>query len=172
MWHAEKRSFHMCGRLAVQVWCFGVQIAQQVVTQLRNGRAAASVVLWSNFDPGSIILIHGRDYYYYIIIIIIIITSFMQGIYTYIPETNYAPREHSVAAILLLQFMVLISLVSVLNVLYFCISTFGSMCAMPLWLFSVVPYYYYYYYHHHHHYHYHLLCAGYFYLHSWYKLCP
>ena len=49
-----------------------------------------------------------------IIIIIIIIISFMQGIYTYIPETNYVPREYSIAAILLLLFMVLISLVSVL----------------------------------------------------------
>jgi len=48
----------------------------------------------------------------------------MQGIYTNIPETNYVPREYSVAAILLLIFMVLIPLVSVLN---------------------------YYYYHHHHH---------------------
>ena len=59
-----------------------------------------------------------------VIIIIIIIISFIQGIYTYIPETNYAPREYSVAAILLLLFMVLISLVSVLNLLYFYISTF------------------------------------------------
>ena len=31
----------------------------------------------------------------------------MQGIYTYIPETNCVPREYSVAAILLLLFMVL-----------------------------------------------------------------
>ena len=46
---------------------------------------------------------------YIIIIIIIIITiiiniiiiSFMQGIYTYIPETNCVPKEYSVAAILL-----------------------------------------------------------------------
>ena len=45
----------------------------------------------------------------------------MQGIYTYIPETNYVLREYSFAAILLLLFTVLISLVSVLN-LY--ISTF------------------------------------------------
>ena len=66
-----------------------------------------------------------------IIIIIIIIISFMQGIYTYIPETNYVPREYSIAAILLLLFMVLISLVSVLNLLYFYISTFRSMCAVP-----------------------------------------
>ena len=48
-----------------------------------------------------------------IIITIIIVISFMQGIYTYIPETNYVPREYSVAAILLLLFMVIISLVSV-----------------------------------------------------------
>ena len=33
----------------------------------------------------------------------------MQGIYTHIPETNYVPREYSVAAMLLLLFMVLIS---------------------------------------------------------------
>jgi len=55
----------------------------------------------------------------------------MQGIYTYIPETNYVPREYSVAPILLFLFMMLISLVSVLNLLYFYISTFQSMCAVP-----------------------------------------
>jgi len=55
----------------------------------------------------------------------------MQGIYTYIPETNYIPREYSVAAILLLLFMVLISLVPVLNLLYFYISTCCSICAVP-----------------------------------------
>ena len=53
----------------------------------------------------------------------------MQG--TYIPETNYVPREYSVAATLLFLFMVFISLVSVLNLLYFYISTFRSMCAVP-----------------------------------------
>jgi len=37
-----------------------------------------------------------------IIIIVIIIISFMQGIYTHIPETNYVPREYNVAGILLL----------------------------------------------------------------------
>ena len=55
----------------------------------------------------------------------------MQAIYIYIPETNYAPREYSVAAIRLLLFMVLVSLVPVLNLLYFYISTFRSMCAVP-----------------------------------------
>ena len=34
--------------------------------------------------------------------IIVIIISFMQGIYTHIPEINYVPREYSVAAVLLL----------------------------------------------------------------------
>jgi hypothetical protein len=41
---------------------------------------------------------------FFIIIIIIIIIlgiSFVQGIYTYIPETNHVPREHCVAAILM-----------------------------------------------------------------------
>jgi len=33
----------------------------------------------------------------------------MQGIYTYIPETNYVARGYTVAAIFLLLFMVLIS---------------------------------------------------------------
>ena len=55
----------------------------------------------------------------------------MQGIYTYIPETNYVPRQYSVAAILLLLFMVLISLVSVLYLMYFYISTFRIMCTVP-----------------------------------------
>jgi len=36
-----------------------------------------------------------------IIIIIILGISFMQGIYTYIPETNRVPREHFVATILM-----------------------------------------------------------------------
>ena len=33
-------------------------------------------------------------------IMIIIIISFMQGIYTYIPETNHVSMEYSVTAIL------------------------------------------------------------------------
>ena len=55
----------------------------------------------------------------------------MQHIYTYIPEANYVPREYSDAAILLLLFIVFILLVPVLNLLYFHISTFRSMCAVP-----------------------------------------
>ena len=55
----------------------------------------------------------------FIIINVIIIISFIQRIYTYIPKAKYVPKEYSVAAILLLLFMVLISLVSVLNLLQF-----------------------------------------------------
>jgi type IV secretory pathway VirB6-like protein len=58
---------------------------------------------------------------------IIIIISFMQGVYTYIPETNNVPREYIVAVIPLLLFMVPISLVPALAVLCFYVSTFRSM---------------------------------------------
>ena len=66
-----------------------------------------------------------------IIMIIIIIISFMQGIYTYIPETNHVSREYSVSSILSLLFMVPILLVPALALLYFYVSTFRSMCAVP-----------------------------------------
>ena len=56
----------------------------------------------------------------------------MQGIYTYIPETNDVRKEYNVTAVLLLLFMVLISLVPLSNLLYFYISTFRSMCAVPI----------------------------------------
>jgi hypothetical protein len=65
------------------------------------------------------------------IIIIIIIISFIQGIYSYIPETNNVPREYIVAAILLLLIMVPISLVPALALLCFYVSTFRRMCAVP-----------------------------------------
>ena len=41
----------------------------------------------------------------------------MQGIYTYIPETNHVPRELRVAAILVLLLMVLISLVIIIIII-------------------------------------------------------
>ena len=65
------------------------------------------------------ILIMFDNHIFIIIIIIIIIISFMQGIYTYIPATNHVPREYSVSAILPLLFMVSISLVPALALLYF-----------------------------------------------------
>jgi hypothetical protein len=51
----------------------------------------------------------------------------MQGIYTYIPETNYVPKQHNVAAILSLLFMVTISLVPALTLMHIYISTFRSI---------------------------------------------
>jgi len=62
---------------------------------------------------------------------------FFQNIYYYYyyyyhhHHLLYAGYLYCVAAILLLLFMVLISLVPVLNLLYFYISTFRSMCAVP-----------------------------------------
>jgi hypothetical protein len=55
----------------------------------------------------------------------------MQDIYTYNPGTNHVPREHRVAAILVLLFILLKSLVPVLTPLYLYVSTFRSMCAVP-----------------------------------------
>ena len=44
--------------------------------------------------------------------------------YIYIPETDHVPREYSVSAIMSLLFMVSISLVPALALLYFYVSTF------------------------------------------------
>ena len=54
----------------------------------------------------------------------------MQGIYTYIPETDYVPRQYSVAAILLFLFTVHLTIFAASNVLYFYISTFRNTCAV------------------------------------------
>jgi len=53
--------------------------------------------------------------YIIIIIIIIIIISFMQGIFTYIPERNYVSREYSVSAILFIIFMVIIIIIIIIH---------------------------------------------------------
>ena len=50
----------------------------------------------------------------------------MQGINTHISETNYVPREYSVAAILLLLFTVLISLVLTIIIIIIIIIIFIS----------------------------------------------
>jgi hypothetical protein len=53
----------------------------------------------------------------------------MHGIYTYIPETNHVPRGYIVAAILSVVYGALIVLA--LPVLFFYVSVFRSMCAVP-----------------------------------------
>jgi hypothetical protein len=50
-----------------------------------------------------------------IIIIIIFVVTFMQGIYSYIPQTNHVYRVCSVAAVLYLQFMLHVMLSRTLN---------------------------------------------------------
>jgi len=55
--------------------------------------------------------------------------TFIQGVYGYIPETNHVYMVLIVVDILKLKFRVHIMLFSVLNVLYFYICTFRSMCA-------------------------------------------
>ena len=55
----------------------------------------------------------------------------MQVIHTHIPQTNHVPRGYTVAAILLLLFMVPLSLVPALALLFFYVSTFRSTCAIP-----------------------------------------
>ena len=55
----------------------------------------------------------------------------MQGSHTHIPETNHVPREYIVAAILSLLFMVPLCLVPALALLFFYVSTFRCMCAVP-----------------------------------------
>jgi hypothetical protein len=71
-----------------------------------------------------------------IIIIIIIIDkdtiSFMQGIYTYIPETNHVPKEYNAAAILSLLFMVPISLAPALALMYFYIALSEACVQCPI----------------------------------------
>ena len=55
----------------------------------------------------------------------------MQGIHTHIPETNHVPRGYIVAAILSLLFMVPLCLAPALALLFFYVSTFRRMCAVP-----------------------------------------
>jgi len=62
----------------------------------------------------------------------------MHAIYNYIAETNYVPREYIVAAILLLFFMELISLVPVLNHCTFTL-VFSEVCVQcPTFLYFLV----------------------------------
>jgi hypothetical protein len=52
---------------------------------------------------------------FYIFCIIIIIISFMQGVHTYIPETNHFSRVYSVAGMLRVLLMVHIMLSPIVN---------------------------------------------------------
>jgi len=58
--------------------------------------------VFTKFQYFNFVCVQHLTKFFSIIIIIIITISYMQSIYTYIPETNYVPREYIVAAILLL----------------------------------------------------------------------
>jgi hypothetical protein len=68
---------------------------------------------WSSFEDFSSLFLH-----FCVFIIMIITISFMQGIYTYIPETNHIPKEYNVAAMFSLLFIVPISLAPALALMY------------------------------------------------------
>jgi len=76
----------------------------------------------------------------------------MQCSHTHIPGKNHVPRGYIFAAILSLLFMVPLCLVTALALLFFYVSTFRIMCAVPSMavscrsLTSCYYYYYYYYY--------------------------
>jgi len=63
----------------------------------------------------------------------------MQGIYSYIPETNHVSRVYNVAAVLYLQCATCNVILPVKCVLYFYISTFRTMCAVPNMAAFVIP---------------------------------
>jgi hypothetical protein len=66
-----------------------------------------------------------------LLMFLLFIITIMQGIYNYIPKTNHVPREYNVTAILWLQFWEPLMLYPLINVLFCCIYTFWSMCALP-----------------------------------------
>jgi len=66
-----------------------------------------------------------------IIIIIMLVITFMPDIYNYAVETTHVSTVCNVAAVLYLQFVLHVMLFGMLSVLYFDISTFRSVCAVP-----------------------------------------
>ena len=73
---------------------------------------------------GKTICTVGNSFYY-------LVRRYLQGSHTHIPGTNHDPRGYIVADILCLLFIVPLFLVPVLAVLFFYVSTFRSMCAVP-----------------------------------------
>jgi hypothetical protein len=74
-----------------------------------------------------------------VVVVVVVVISFMQGIYTYIPEKNQVPRKYFVAAVLLLLFMVPISLVPAWLYCTFTLALSEVCVQCPIWLFSLVP---------------------------------
>jgi len=75
-----------------------------------------------------------------IIIIIILVITYMQCIYSYVPETNRVSRLYSISAVLYLQSVLHVMLFRTLNM--FCASTLALPAVSmqwPIWLLSAVP---------------------------------
>jgi hypothetical protein len=63
-------------------------------------------------------------------VLLLLFITFIQGIYTYIPETSYASRVYSFATILIYNLCHM--LFPMRNVLKFYVSIFRSMCEIYL----------------------------------------
>ena len=65
-----------------------------------------------------------------VVVVVVFVITFMQDIYNYIPEANHISAVYSAAAVRYLQFVLHVMLFPMLNVLYFDMTTFRSMCAV------------------------------------------
>ena len=90
------------------------------------------------------LLSHTFHFFRHAIILLLFVITFKHGIYNYTPETNHLSTVYSIAAVLNLQFMVHVMLLSKIK-----FYNFRSV------LYYYYYYYYYYYHHHHHHHHHH-----------------
>jgi hypothetical protein len=90
-----------------------------------------------------------------LLLILLFIITLIQDIYNYLPETNHDCRVYNVVGIVWLQYTVHVMLFPEINVLYFYISNFRNMFAVPnmavfcsslMSCFAGMFYYYYYYY--------------------------
>jgi hypothetical protein len=61
---------------------------------------------------------------------IILVITCMQGMYSYVPETNRVSRVYNVATLLYLQSLLHAMLIPIL-IMYLYISTSRSVCAVP-----------------------------------------
>ena len=115
--------------LSIYHFYIGTGISNPKKIRVTAYEQSCITVFAGRFLEPSVVEIYYYYYYYYYYYSIIV--SFIQGSHTHIPETNHVPRGYIVAAILSLLFMVPLCLVHALVLLFFYVSTFRSMCAVP-----------------------------------------